>query len=125
MENQLQQSNTHQSNIVLSNREIEIAKIVYHINQLIAYPLSAIQIEDWARSLNELYPKIDLNILKNTIRMMKLGKIDFDSKKGIQNITCALHDQGIYDQDSQNNIDEYERQERQNSTFHERNKLIR
>lgn len=90
MENQLQERNIHPQHIVLSEKEIKLSAIIYHVNQLTAYPLSAIQIEDWARSINELRPNQNLFILKSIINMMKIGSIDFNSRIGIQNIFLAL-----------------------------------
>lgn len=90
MENQLQVSNIHQNSIALNEKEVEIAKIIYHINQLTSFPLSATQIEDWTRTINELRPHQDLVKLKAIVNMMKIGEIEYNSRLGIQNIFLAL-----------------------------------
>lgn len=105
MENQLQQINTHQKSIVLSDREVEIAVEIYQVNQLTAFPLSASQIEDWSKSLAELYPTLDLKIINEIIRDMKLDRIEWNPKQGIQNITRAIKQKGINDFYTQTEID--------------------
>jgi hypothetical protein len=91
MENQLQTTSTHQLPIVLNDKENKIAAIVYHVNQLTSYPLSGVQIEDWAKSINELMPDVDLVELKRVINNFKLGVFEWDYRKGIQNIFLAIN----------------------------------
>jgi hypothetical protein len=90
MENQVQLSNTHQNSIALNGKEIEIAKIIYHVNQLTSFPLSATQIEDWTRTISEIRPNQDLIKLRAIINMMKIGEIEYNSRIGIQNLFLAL-----------------------------------
>lgn len=90
MGNQLQLNNTHQSPIVLNDKEKQISSIIYHVNQLTSYPLSDIQIEDWSISINKIRPNQDLEILSSIVSMMKTGAIEYNSRLGIQNIFMAL-----------------------------------
>lgn len=89
MENQLQVSN-HNLSTPLNRKELEIAEIIWHVNLLMNFPLTDIQIESWSRSINELRPEQDLSKLIAVINMMKIGSIEFNSRKGIQNIFVAL-----------------------------------
>lgn len=70
----------------------EIAKQVYHINQLIPFPLTDIQIEDIAKSLEELIPELTPQQLKKMIDRFKFGYYEWDKTKGIQNIFKNLSD---------------------------------
>jgi len=79
-----------QKSIVISEKETYIAKELYHINQLVSYPLSESQIEDWAKSINELSPSTTPQDLKIIINKMKMGEVEYNHIKGIQNIFIAL-----------------------------------
>lgn len=91
MENQLQKIDNSLSTL-LNNKEIEIAKIVWHVNQLVAYPLTDNQIEAWSKSINKLIPSLDLKKLELLIDEMKVGNIDWDTRKGIQNLFVHLNE---------------------------------
>lgn len=93
MENQVQISN-HSLSTPLNHKEIIIAQEMWHINQIISYPLSDWQIESWARSINELIPDLDVNILKKSINLLKTGEIEWDSKVGLPNIFLAIKQSG-------------------------------
>jgi len=95
MENQLTISN-HSLSTPLQPKEIEIAKVVWHVNQILTYQLSDIQIESWARSINELKPDLDPNTLLKAINLVKVGKIEWDCKVGIPNIFWILNQVGNY-----------------------------
>jgi hypothetical protein len=89
MENQLQVSNNSLSTL-LNTKEIEIAKIVWHVNQLVAYPLNDNQIEAWSKSINELLPDLELEELSVLINNFKIGRYDWNYHYGIQNILKNL-----------------------------------
>lgn len=89
MDTQLQKSR-HALSTQLNGKEIEIARLVCQVNQLVAYQISDQQIEDWALSINSISPDLDLIDLYEVIKRMKLGKIDYDTRKGIQNIFLGL-----------------------------------
>ncbi len=61
-------------------------KQLYHVNYLVSYPISDLMLEGWSNSIIELVPEITPDDLKEIINRMKLGTIDFDYRKGIQNI---------------------------------------
>jgi hypothetical protein len=91
MENNNHLQKMSDSNIVkLTNKEIEISGEIYEVNQLAPYPLSSIQIEDWARSLNRLLPNLEISTLSSLIDDFKRDNIEWDYKKGIQNIFIGL-----------------------------------
>lgn len=70
----------------LTEKSVEIAKVLVHYNQLTSYPYSDLQIAEWAKSIEELIPSMTLETLKTIIDRMKMGIYDFDSRLGIQNI---------------------------------------
>ena len=73
-----------------TERVNELAKILYQLNMLIAYPLSDSQIIEWALCLLRLIPNIDGVELQVIIDKMIIGEIEYDTKKGIKNIVIAL-----------------------------------
>lgn len=89
MEHKLQRT-SDSSTGKLSNKELQIAGEIYEVNQLAPYPLSSIQIEDWARSINKLLPELQVSDLERVINDFKMDKIEWDYRKGIQNIFTAL-----------------------------------
>lgn len=61
-------------------------KQLYHVNYLVNYPISDFMLEGWSKSIQELAPEITIEDLKIITDRMKLGSIEFDHRKGIQNI---------------------------------------
>lgn len=88
MATELQSQN--QSIAIKSSLVETVAKIVWHINQVVAYPLTDRQIEDWAKSILELKPDIDLGALKFLIDKFKTAEAPYDYHCGIQNIFVGL-----------------------------------
>lgn len=84
-------------NLEIKKQEVTVAKILWHINQIVSYPMSDHQIEDWAKSLMELKPNTDLTALKFLIDKFKTGDLEYDYRKGIQNIFIGLRH--IYQED--------------------------
>lgn len=89
MEQAIQKS-TNQSIAIRPPVHGVLSKILWHLNQVVAYPMTDLQIEDWARSILELRPDVDLNAVKFLIDKFKTGEREYDSKKGIQNIFVGL-----------------------------------
>lgn len=75
-----------QSVSTLQNQQIEFTKQLFHVNCLVAYPITDTMLEVWTNSINELAPEINSSIVKIIIDRMKLGSIPYDNRKGIQNI---------------------------------------
>lgn len=90
MENQIQLSSSQYLSTPLNEKEIEIAKVIYHTNQLSPFPVTDQKLEEWAKSINELKPGLHIEKLKEAVDKMKLGKCEYDSRLGIQNIFTAL-----------------------------------
>lgn len=90
MEQQIQIRSNHNLSTPLNQKELDIAKVIWHVNQLQSYPLSDHQIEAWSKSINELRPNQDIEILIAIINMMKIGSCDYNPRLGIQNIFIAL-----------------------------------
>ena len=68
----------------------QIAKELFHINYLVAFPISDPMLEGWARSIDELDPQATPEEIKELIGNMKKGLEEFDKNKGIQNIFIGL-----------------------------------
>lgn len=81
---ELQQTNKNQS-VSITTKE-DLSKALYHFNYLTSFPYSDLVLEGWANSIIELEPAITPEIIKWITDKMKVGLIDFDAKKGIQNI---------------------------------------
>ncbi len=76
----------NQSQLANTTTKVELAKALYHINYLTSFPYSDIVLEGWTNSIIELEPEITPEVVKWITDRMKVGLIEFDSKKGIQNI---------------------------------------
>lgn len=63
-----------------------ISKELFQVNYLVAYPLSDAAIEGWTNCILELRPQTTIEELRSVINKMKTGEIEYDTKKGIQNI---------------------------------------
>lgn len=74
----------------LSNETIALCKSLVHVNQLSPFDVSDAKIMDWAKSIQELMPNVGCEDLKTLIDDFKLGVLDYDNKKGIQNIFIGL-----------------------------------
>jgi hypothetical protein len=96
MGSELQRAN---QSLGLSEKVIELALVVFHINQVVPYPLSDLQIADWAKSINELRPDVEPQKLKEVIDKMKLGQIEWNYRQGIQNIFRALETESDKEKD--------------------------
>lgn len=89
MENKLQPNNNNLST-PLNKKELEIAKELWHVNQILTYPLSDSQIEAWSISINELKPVLIISDLTKAINLVKIGRIEWDNKVGLPNIFWIL-----------------------------------
>lgn len=87
MDLQLQKVN---QSLGLSDKELIIAQAVFHVNQLVPYALTDLQISDWAKSINKLIPELDIDSLVYVIDQMKMGRIEWNPKLGIQNLFVNL-----------------------------------
>lgn len=74
----------------LNEKEILIAKSLYHVNQLSPYPINDFRLEEWAISINEIVPNLEINDLVLIINFFKTGGMPYNTNLGIQNIFSAL-----------------------------------
>ena len=51
----------------LANTTTNLIKELYHVNYLVAYPISDIMLEGWAKCLTELAPGMSSYVLKEII----------------------------------------------------------
>ena len=71
---------------ITTNKSEQLVKELYHINYVVNYPLSDIMLEGWEKTIKELEPEITNEVIKWILDKVKLGYIDWDNKKGVQNI---------------------------------------
>lgn len=66
--------------------------MVAQVNQLTPFPLNAIAVAEWSRSLVELIPAADFDLekIKFVIDAYKTAKLEYNREKGIQNIFLGL-----------------------------------
>lgn len=67
-----------------------LCKIIYQCNQLRPYPLTAMEIAEYADSLLRLIPDLNFEKVEFMVDQMLLGNIEWDTKLGIQNLTNGL-----------------------------------
>jgi hypothetical protein len=84
------QHTTVQPHSGLNHEQITIGKELYRLNMLLPYPLSGTAIEDWAKCINELAPYAKPDMLRTIINRFISNDLEYDYKKGIQNIFIAL-----------------------------------
>jgi hypothetical protein len=74
----------------LNEDQFSIGKELYRLNMLLPYPLSGTAIADWAKCINELAPFATPEMLRNIINKFISNDLEYNYKKGIQNIFIAL-----------------------------------
>jgi hypothetical protein len=90
-EQNLQKAN---QSLGLNEQQIEIGKALFHVNQLIAYPLTDLQIIDWSKTITRLMPEVTPAQVMAVIDEYMLENIEWDKSKGIQNIFYGLKPRG-------------------------------
>ena len=79
--------------IAESPKLTQMARIIaIKVNALYAYPLNKEQVEDWVAIIDELLPDLTPEELDNTVKKAILGVVDWDVKKGVQNLIQAAVD---------------------------------
>jgi len=66
--------------------DVEMVKQLYHLNHLTPFPVSDNILERWSASIQELEPEITPEVIKWICNNMKIGWIEYDNRKGIQNV---------------------------------------
>lgn len=84
------QSTIPQPFSALNPLEISIGKELYRLNLILPYPLSGSALADWAKCINELTPSATPETLRVIINKFIANDLEYDYKKGIQNIFIAL-----------------------------------
>jgi hypothetical protein len=74
----------------LNDYQIALGTELYRLNYALPFPLSGTALADWAKCINELAPYATPVILKEIINKFLTNDLDYDNKKGIQNIFIAL-----------------------------------
>lgn len=85
-----QSTNGQNQSLQISSTIKKIGKELIEVNQLSPFPLTAEQVVDWAKSIEELIPDIDPTDLRFIINEYKTDELEYDQRKGIQNIFSAL-----------------------------------
>ena len=91
LKNQQELQKQKQEQLALNNEKTEqMAKMVYRLEMVMAFPLTEIQIENWAETIVRLCPDSTpeqvLEIVDNYLK----GVWYFDKDKGIANLTWPL-----------------------------------
>lgn len=81
---------THPQSLEISDSRKRIAKVIVDVNQIMQYPLTAVQVLEWAESIERLVPDVDVMALAYLMDAFKLELIEWDRQKGIQNIFAGL-----------------------------------
>ena len=63
-----------------------ICQQLFHINRLVQFKLTPIELEDWSKDIVEHSPKTTAGQLKLVIDKFKTNRTHWNDKKGIQNI---------------------------------------
>ncbi len=74
----------------LTNKQIEIAKALYHVNQLTTFSIPDIRLAEWSRTLDEVFPEMEISDLKSVILDFQTREIEYNQKEGVQNIFFGL-----------------------------------
>ena len=79
--------------IAESPKLTQMARIIaIKVNALYAYPLNKEQVEDWVTIINELLPNMTPEKLNDIVNKAILGVVNWDVKKGVQNLIQAAID---------------------------------
>lgn len=92
----MQDQNIQKANqsLGLSDQERAMGQALFHVNQLIAYPLTDLQIIDWSKTITRLMPEVTPAQVMKVIEDYMLENIEWDKSKGIQNIFYGLKPRG-------------------------------
>ncbi len=85
----LPQTTTTTTSIALLQPNI-ICKQLFCINQLVPFPLSETQIEDWSSTLKRLAPNVTDQQLQTVLDKFATNRTKWNEKQGIQNIFRGL-----------------------------------
>lgn len=66
--------------------QMQLCKQIFSINQLVAFPLSETQMEDWATTLKRLAPNVTNETLQIVLDKFATNRTKWNEKQGIQNI---------------------------------------
>ena len=84
------QLTTNQSPCSLPVKVKEIGNVIYHINQLSPFVTTDERLIEWAESINDILPGLELDDLKALIVAFKTDEITYNTKLGVQNIFIGL-----------------------------------
>lgn len=87
---EIQLNNSQNAQLSLSENQFNICKEIYHVNQLTAFPVNDERLSEWARSIEEIVPNLEIEDLKNVIIDFKIGELEYNHKEGVQNIFFGL-----------------------------------
>lgn len=93
MEKNLQESQSiskQSQSLQISPRIKEIGREISHVNQLTSFLVPAEILIDWAKSIEEIVPNLDIEDLKSVIVDFKIGELEYNQKEGVQNIFFGL-----------------------------------
>lgn len=76
--------------LTVTKKEKDICDVLVGINQLRSFKLDVIEVLEWKDSLIRILPDIKIETLQFVIDSMMTGELEYNDKKGIQNLFAAL-----------------------------------
>lgn len=75
---------------ILSDSQKSVIKVVAKVNNLVGFQKDAAELIDWGKEIDRLFPEMELEKISFLMDQFMLGNLDWDDKKGIQNLTVNL-----------------------------------
>lgn len=69
-----------------STRAKAVSKVLVQVNKLVGFPLDAQEVISWSNDLDRLAPDLEMEELNFIMDCFKRSDIEWDHRKGIQNI---------------------------------------
>lgn len=73
-----------------TNKQIEIAKALYHLNQVTSFTIPDIRLAEWSRTLDNVFPELDIEDLKIVILDFQTCELQYNQSEGVQNVFFGL-----------------------------------
>lgn len=87
---ELTKQNSQLANTGPNSKQIDIAKAIYDVNLFMQYPLPDSRLEDWAKCIDESFPELEVETIKEVMKKFKNGTYFWDNQLQIQNLIMRL-----------------------------------
>ena len=81
---------TAPTDLAISQQSEALEKVTARVNQLMQFPLSYIQVQEWAATIQRVAPDTKLEKVAFVIDCFMNERLEYDKNKGIQNIFNGL-----------------------------------